>query len=183
MFCWMWGSNPRPSTYQADAHPIELPGPIIKGKSLMNIFWEINLFLYFSIFNAKLQSLRGSNSCFISICTLRRSNSCIFFLYLQHNCNHLGEATFSTTPLQSQGRSSTCMYFVLTPPTATIKGKQILSLFAYLQYRLQLLRGKQLLFVHCILLSKIPSAIIKGLQSLNGSNSHVQHKLQVLSGN
>ena len=25
MFCRTWGSNPRPSAYQADAHPIELP--------------------------------------------------------------------------------------------------------------------------------------------------------------
>ena len=25
--CWMWGSNPRPSAYQVDAHPTKLPHP------------------------------------------------------------------------------------------------------------------------------------------------------------
>ena len=29
MFCRSWGSNPRPSAYQADAHPMELPRPTV----------------------------------------------------------------------------------------------------------------------------------------------------------
>ena len=60
MFCRTWGSNARPSAYQADAHPIELPRP---AKSMMwkwNSDWwqtldtysnELSLFRFVQILN------------------------------------------------------------------------------------------------------------------------------------